>query len=148
MKLNRKVIFTILSILFIFLSCNSTKKASTKEENVKIESPRITKGEYTIILINGLDELAKNPTMKIDFTTNKVSGNAGCNQYGGNFTTENNSIKFDRLMSTKMYCSKFQKIENSYLKMLARVTNYKLKDNQILFYDKTDTLMIMGKLIK
>jgi len=133
----------LISLSFLF-SCNSTKKSSNKDEIKKTEVQKIEKGEYIITKIKGLEELTKKPTMIIDFKAKTVSGNASCNRYGGSIITEGNSIKFNRLITTKMYCAKFDKIERTFMKMLSLVITYEIKENQILFYDKANTLLIVG----
>ena len=132
----------VLSI--VLFSCNSTKKSSEKKSLLK--SQEVT--EYTIIKIDGLEEIAKNPTFKLDLIKNAVSGSTSCNHYGGNVLIEENKMKFDRIMATKMYCKEFAKIERAFTKNLALVTHYELKENQILLFDKADKLVLVGEVMQ
>jgi len=144
----KKQIISIVLLSFILLfSCNSTKKSADEGDETTKKSEMLKKmiTEYTIIEIYGLETLAKKPTMKIDFEKNVVSGNAACNQYGGNIIRKGNTIRFDRLMATKMYCSEFNKIEKSFMKMLSHTHHYKVEGNKIKLYDKADALLIVGK---
>ena len=137
----KTAIITLSLVFFVLLSCNSAKKSTKNQQKPEV----LEIMEYTIVKIEGLDELLKNPTIKLDFKTNKISGNNSCNQYGGEFTHKGDTINFGRLMATKMYCAKFQKIESTYMKTLSRVRRFKIKENQILFYDKADTVLLVGE---
>ena len=149
--MTKKIILaTLLLSLTLFLSCNSTKKSSDKEDEkgVKKEvSEKLEKGvlDFKVTKIMGIDELSRNPTMKIDFEKNKISGNNACNQYGGNIIIKENTIYFERLMSTKMYCKEFNNIEKTFMKMLAATSKFEIKENQIIFYDKNDISLIIGE---
>jgi len=139
----KKIILSLIVLSVITISCKSKKKSA---EAKKMNATEITSGEYAIIKINGIEEVKNNPSMKIDFTNKTVSGSSACNHYNGSFTTKENNIKFNALMSTKRYCREFAKIEGSFYKNLKLVTHYEIKDNKILLYDKADTLMIVGEL--
>ena len=135
----------------ITFSCKSTKDKSDKKTNVNsenIEMKKIETGNFSIIRIDGLKEISKNPVLKLDFIKNKVSGNSACNLYGGDFTTKENNIKFKALMSTRRYCEEFNNIETQYLKMLSTVTKYEIKDKSILFFNVDSKIVIIGELIE
>ncbi len=135
--------FIVLSL--ITFSCKSKKKSA---EVKKIETIELKNGEFSVIKINGIEEVKNNPTMKFDIENKKISGSSSCNHYGGGYKSEGNNIKFGALMSTKRYCKEFAKIESTFFKSLSSVTHYELKENQILLYDKANTLMIVGELKK
>jgi len=139
----KKIILSIIVLSIISISCNCKKKTAKLK---KMDSTEITTGEYAVIKIYGINEIKNNPTMKIDFTTKRISGSSACNQYGGDFTTKEDNIKFNALMSTKRYCKEFAKIEGAFYKNLALVTHYEIKEKQILLYDKAYNLMIVGEL--
>ena len=134
----KKIILSLFVLSVLAFSCKSKQMTA---KMAKIET-----GEFAVVKIDGISEVKNNPTMKIDFINKKISGSSACNQYGGDFTTKENNIKFNALMSTKRYCQEFSKIEKQFYKNLALVTHYEIKDNQILLYDKADTIMIVGEL--
>ncbi len=130
--------YTIALTLLIatLFSCNSVKK-TMKEGNIT--------NEYLVITIEGIDKLTKNPTLKIDTKESTVSGDAGCNRYGGSILIDGNKINFDRIRATKMYCLEHNRVETAFLKALSLTHHYTLKDKQILFFDKEDTLLFVGE---
>ena len=143
-----KIIIAIFIVTIFFLSCNSTKKSSNKKENNVVEktkkttTPKIA-ASYIVKELQGKKELAKNPT--IVFHKGSISGNSGCNRYGGKVTITGNKIKFGALMGTKMYCEAFMKIEKEFLKALSNTDHYKIVENQILLFDKENVLLLVGE---
>lgn len=77
----------------------------------------------------------------------KIGGNGGCNSYGGNVAVKSNTIKFSNIFSTKMFCE--GSIENQYFAALEKVTNFQLKNSQLILSDKTKrTVLIFDKVTK
>ena len=136
----KKIILSLFVLSILAFSCKSQKMTA---KMAKIET-----GKFAVVKIDGIVEVKNNPTMEIDFINKKISGSSACNQYGGDFTSKENNIKFNALMSTKRYCQEFAKIEKQFYKNLKLVTHYEIKDNQILLYDKADTIKIIGELIE
>jgi len=137
----------VLGLAFILFSCNSTKKSSDNKENdviIKKENNMTSKisGTYIVKELNDKKDLAVNPTMV--FTDNSVSGNSGCNRYGGKFTITGNKIKFGDLMGTKMYCEKFMHIEREFSNTMSKVNHFNIDGNRLLLFDENDVLLIVG----
>lgn len=76
----------------------------------------------------------KKPVIILEAISKKVTGNTGCNQLFGSFTTQNNQITFSGMGSTKMYCQDVK--ENEYLNMINQVHSYKIINGQLIFMDK------------
>lgn len=76
----------------------------------------------------------KKPVLILEAISKKVTGNTGCNQLFGSFTTQNNQITFSGMGSTKMYCQDVK--ENEYLNMINQVHSYKIINGQLIFMDK------------
>ena len=70
----------------------------------------------------------------IHFNTSegRVNGNGSCNSFGGKATINGNSLRFDNIFSTKMYCTEVQKIEDQFFRQLQLVTGYELEGNKLL----------------
>lgn len=71
---------------------------------------------------------------KIKFTNNSFGLNLGCNTISGTFDedTENNKIKFQGFLSTKIQCTEDLAIEESSLvSKLGRVSSYKQTSNEL-----------------
>jgi heat shock protein HslJ len=136
----KKIILSLIVLSIVSFSC--------KSKIMTAKMAKIETGKFAVVKIDGISEVKNNPTMEIDFINNKISGSSACNHYGGDFTSKENNIKFNAMMGTKRYCPEFSKIERQFYKNIALVTHYEIKDNQILLYDKADTVMIVGELKK
>jgi len=140
-------IIVFVGLTFILFSCNSTKKSSDNKENdvvIKKENDMTSKISDTYIVkeLNGKKELVVNPT--IVFADNAVSGNSGCNRYGGKFTITGNKIKFGALMGTKMYCEDFMHIEKDFLDAMSKADYFKIDGNRLLLFDEANKLLLIG----
>lgn len=63
---------------------------------------------------------------------NKVSGNGGCNDYSGSLRMEGNRFGVSKIIATEMYCDKTSPTEMKFLQALEAVSNYTIKDNQLI----------------
>lgn len=93
------LIVATIAIAFGTQSCNSNKPI----EKSKLE------GYWTLKTLQGEDakEVFKgtNPGLQFDFTNNTLSGNGGCNTFGGGFTlTETNEFSAPNLVATMKMC--------------------------------------------
>ena len=139
----KKNIFKIAAtIIFISLiSCNASK-------NKKSENKKMLATNYIVEKINTNIELKVKPSLIFNLDENKVSGFAGCNRFNGNFIKEGNTIKFNQIISTKMYCTNM-KIEKSFFNLLSNTVKYKILDGKLLLLDKKDsTLAILIENVK
>lgn len=93
------------------------------------------KGNWKISKLTGIDNLSKSPTLTIDFDTKKISGNAGCNSYGIDYSIEGDQIKFGIPNATKMMCTNI-KVEKTFFSCLQETSSYKIIDGQLKLYDK------------
>lgn len=69
---------------------------------------------------------------------NQVDGNAGCNNYGGEYTIKDENILFNKVMSTMMICFD-DDIENRFFSALSKVKKFKLNVDQIQLFDDKKT---------
>lgn len=77
----------------------------------------------------------KKPTLTLEAISKKLTGNTGCNQMFGSFSTHQNKINFFGLGSTKMYCAGVKEAE--YFATLQKVASYSIQGNQLIFFDST-----------
>ncbi len=67
-----------------------------------------------------------------DFTSQGISGSAGCNQYSGTFVYNNNTLTFSPLVATQMACTdNVMTQENAYLTALQSATGYQIANGQL-----------------
>ncbi|MBA3869842.1 MAG: META domain-containing protein [Anaerolineae bacterium] len=72
-------------------------------------------------------------TVTAIFTTDGVTGSAGCNSYSGNFTYDNAALTFTPLITTKMACTDNNVMtqETTYLTALQSATGYQITNGQL-----------------
>jgi heat shock protein HslJ len=85
----------------------------------------LTASGWTLSTLLGKPPLAKTE-LSAEFTTaGTVSGSAGCNRYGGRYTSSGSALKMSTFASTQMACAtKIMAQESVFLKMLASVRSY------------------------
>ncbi|MAT99274.1 MAG: hypothetical protein CL608_19220 [Anaerolineaceae bacterium] len=86
---------------------------------------------WVLAKFNGGEPLeGRQPTL--EFEAGKVSGNTGCNHYGGSYQIEDESIRFEDLFSTEMACLDPEGLmaqEQDYLGLLRAVNHFELVDD-------------------
>ena len=106
-----------------------------QEKSETVQQDLILKGNWIVSKLVGIDSLSKSPTLTIDLEAKKISGNAGCNSYGGAFSIEGEQLKFETPFATKMYCTNM-KIEKAFFDCLQNTSNYKLVNGELTFFSK------------
>ncbi len=110
-------------------------KVIYKEKSEMPEEKLSFNGNWKVSSLIGLDNLSKSPTLNIDHIKKQISGNAGCNSYGVDFSIEGNQIKFGIPVATKMMCSNM-KVEKTFFNCLQNTSQYKLVDGKLKLYSK------------
>lgn len=99
------------------------------------------KGKWRVSKLIGIDSMSKSPTINIDLEAKKMSGNAGCNNYGGSFQIEGKELKFETPFATKMYCSNM-KIEKAFFECLQNTSYYQIENGTLkLFSSENQELL-------
>jgi heat shock protein HslJ len=128
MNINHLIIVTA----FIFLhACNGTQPIADKNGDSATRS--LTNTYWKLVELNGKSigeaEVGKRREMFLLLATkdNRVSGNAGCNGFGGTYTLApgNFRISFSQMMRTQMACDGLD-LENLYLSILEKADSYYL----------------------
>jgi heat shock protein HslJ len=70
------------------------------------------------------------------FTDGKVSGSAGCNQFGASYTQDGDALTIGQIASTQMACGPpTDAVERAYLAALERVASWRLENDQLTLAD-------------
>lgn len=115
----------------VLISCSSTKglevsKVSQDLENTKWELVSLNQKE-----IKKLDKIAS-----INFEKeSKVFGTLGCNNFFGTYKVNSTNLEIGQVGSTMMMCLDMS-VENEYSKVLQNVKSYKMKENNLIFFDE------------
>ncbi len=140
------IIIRLVLISFIFFySCKSKEKTSKKITDTIETNDILTAKDYTVISLKDIKTIEKQPTMAIDFSKKLISGNSGCNYYGGEFSVKGNTIKFSDLRATKMYCVKTNHIEKSFFKAISEASTYKIDNTKFLLFNKEGTILLIAE---
>ena len=68
-----------------------------------------------------------------------VSGNMGCNSFGGNFEVKNGKLVFSRMISTMMACPGPQMAqEDAALKVMNGTVRFQVEGNTLTIYDASN----------
>lgn len=92
-------------------------------------------GHWDIIEVDGTAiNIEEMPSVVLDITAQKITGNSGCNLMSGTIeyddTNVNNGIEFDKIASTRRMCSpEAMKIENAVLDALNDVNAFRIIDD-------------------
>ena len=76
----------------------------------------------------------------------KISGKSFCNGFGGIANISGNSIKFDQLLGTMMFCEDVGTAEKLYLDGLKTATSFKVTDLKLRLYKGEVMLMEFSKM--
>ena len=92
----------------------------------KAPEPMLTGREWTVLAIDTIQAPVGSGgrpiTMRLDDSTRRVYGFAGCNQYNSGYTLSGDSISFGPGVSTRMSCPGFDAIEQTFLASFADMT--------------------------
>lgn len=140
-------LFITLIVATMLVSCKSTHgvaKADTAELKANMISEQFVEAnKWELVKFKGANpkEMGfthKTPTLVINKSENRVGGNSGCNSFGGELIIEDNTIRFDKIFSTKMYCDGvperefFQLLEHSLQYQFEANTLQLLKENTVV----------------
>ena len=73
----------------------------------------------------------------IQFEDGQVSGNAGCNSYGGSYQVKGDAISFEALFNTEMACMEPEGLmdqEQAYLELLGTAQRFELVDGVLTIF--------------
>lgn len=118
-----------LSVILLF-SCSAMKKQS-KSESVGADPLKGT--AWTLSKIPGFEPENTRKPVSIVFedTANRAHGNAGCNGYGANYTVKGNTLKLEKILSTKMACMPGMETENKVMNILTGTDHYTISGDKL-----------------
>lgn len=124
----------ILCITILLVSCNTTKNKTSSNNSLQ--------GDYLITALEVDDITTEKLTMRIDTTTNTMSGFSGCNTYRGMFSQTKDQVSIQDVASTKMYCPEKQKLEQRVMNLFGRVVKTSTKEETIVLIDSNGEIII------
>ncbi len=135
-----KKYFLVLAVTMAFAACNNQKKSDPVNgaENTPTAETKVSAGDlvgknWKLVMIDGktvvLDSEMGTPHIKFD-NTEQVSGNLGCNNFGGSYKADGDQISFARIAATQMACPNL-KVEQSFLEILNTAKTFRISNDTL-----------------
>ena len=77
-------------------------------------------------------ETGREPT--ISFEDGQVSGNTGCNHYGGDYEVDGDKLSFGAMFMTEMWCEDVADQESVYLELLGQADSFEVVDGVLTIF--------------
>lgn len=106
----------------------------------------IAKHKWKLIQLNGNTIENSSAFLILDTKTNRISGNAGCNNLFGGFKIDKTTIAFEQLGITRMACDETRnKLEAEFTKALAKSNlKYDIADQTLNIYSANKLIIMLG----
>jgi heat shock protein HslJ len=75
----------------------------------------------------------------------KITGNSGCNTFGGKINYKSGNFKISEFRKTDMYCEEFASLERAVNKSLGQAVFYKITDGLLFVLDKSKYVLLTAK---
>lgn len=97
---------------------------------------------WTLVEVNGNPSLS-NTTVSLNFNGNKLTGNDGCNLFGGSYESDGNKLSIgDDLMGTLMACMDDIMLQaNDFNKALGQTATFKIDNNRLSLFAVDGSLL-------
>ena len=86
----------------------------------------------------------KTPWIKL--SQGRVSGFSACNRLMGSYTLEGETLIFNGLGGTKMFCQDVAELEDKFLQTISKTHSWKYKYGKLCFFDKDKKLIMKFKI--
>ena len=126
MKITQLIII-VCSLAIFTISCGAGKPDAESD---------LVGGTWELTSLNGTDPLEDHrPTL--EFKVEEVSGNTGCNHYGGSYQIQGDTIRFEDLNNTEMACQDpagIMEQEQVYMELLRTANRIELTDGELIIF--------------
>lgn len=143
--------YFLFSCLILVATCNNSNNLPASGNNIdtnvtrtdsvpnkEAEKNETLAGKWQLQPVLASDTASgRIPTLNFDITKSRVTGNTGCNSFGGNFMFKGNALSFsNNIISTKMACPGYN--EKTFLDNLLKTNRYEIKNGVLqLMYNTT-----------
>lgn len=141
-------LFKVIPLLFTLLSlfsCSAEKTGSMVSEVTYIEAAQIQQ-QWLLVAIDGQPiDTGINSTLTVS-AANKATGNLACNNFFGTLQLQNNSLKIDKMGSTRKMCQgRINDVEMIVSAILNNWSEVLLDDNGMTLIGKSHRLNYKAK---
>ena len=148
----RKTLFVALAVLAlaVLAGCGQTTERpleTTERGPQKIPATDaadpLTDTEWTLRSLRG-EGLVEGTNITLDIEKNAYRGNAGCNWYGGRYTSGNGVLEISGSDMTQMGCPRETgQQENTYLNTLQNVATYRFRGDSLELRNSADEIILV-----
>jgi len=122
--------------LLLLVACTSPQKQPSQEQSTVSARTPITDRDWVLVALGEQSTPAghgKRPaTLRLEASTSRAAGFAGCNRFSGSYTLAGDSLRFGPVMATKMACVDGDELERSFLGALPVVATYEATDSALI----------------
>ena len=123
---------------FILLSAFLMKENVSKQPAPLYDTKWLLKKIHTDA---DVEEVQTKAFIKFNREKKSAGGNGSCNTFGSSFSITDNTINFNNIFSTKMFCEGVQQTEDAFLKQLEKVNRFEVKDKGLVLYQGEKVLL-------
>jgi heat shock protein HslJ len=121
----KKVVFIISA--FLMISCGDSEKEISEDP----AALNAINSEYELLEIEGQDVSSEGFNLQFNGEEQRLSGKLGCNNFVATYKIQDSVIKFNPPLGTKMYCEGKMEYEDDFGKILPKIRNVKIEDNDL-----------------
>lgn len=90
---------------------------------------------------------ANGPYLEFDREQERVSGSGGCNRFSGAFEVDGSSMRFSRIVSTRMACidAERQRVESTFLRLLETITRFEAQGNTLRLFANHRPVLVLAE---
>jgi len=132
--LRKKILIYIIVSIALF-SCKTTEMSIEEKKWYLTE----IEGDSEIILVND-----KIPYIEFDLESEKLGGNASCNNFFTNYKIEDNHIEFGQIATTMMACPDNTNQEYRFLQAMSRIDTFKIENGLLYFFEGEEAILIFS----
>jgi heat shock protein HslJ len=106
--------------------------------------PALQDTPWTLVTLGGEPPLS-GTVPSVEFSTDEISGSAGCNTYFGAYTVDGSEITIGDVASTEMWCEEPAGVmdqEQAFLAALRSAAGYRLTGAQLDLLDATERVIL------
>lgn len=118
---------------------SSLRYVLVKELDRRADNRAQASGKWTLATLNGnpLNRMVTLPTLRLDLTEMRVSGNDGCNDYTGEIKAITDTrLTFGTIGATRKMCRDMQ-VPDAYTRALNQVVSYRMQDDLLVLQNET-----------
>ena len=137
-NLMKYLLTSLLIATLIFTGCDETKRVIDTAGNIQLS------GKYNITSVKGVKGNVSGATVNFAALDKSVNGNAGCNDFYGNYTLDLYALNFGQIAATEQYCDEpVMKTERAIIGALGSTGSYTLENDVLTLLSKTDRSVLL-----